>query len=682
MANSRLDLEQKKPLTSETSIQDRLTVYNQHSLVWEDEERIIYLFDYSKGSGRGELINRHVLRKLKEKGHWGVVRHPLVLNYINEKCLSCTGFYALHTVLYFTFLFLLYSYVHGRPTVGKNLCVTAIILFFIFFLLVKAALKLQNGLSSISFWFVSSYLFNISTYAVTLFYVWSFYFFNFDNYHEEVKKTVSWFMPIIAILASWINCLYVLRKAPCGPYILMMSKILFSFLNTTIIWIPTLLCFAFAFQLIMRDSGTQPWDDAANGTANGTGGPSILMAILQSFTKTTAMMIGEVEANDILERKTWIANLLLIFFEIITVILLMNLMISLAVGDVNELRLNAEERLLKIKLNFCIEALHLSEQVTLLDGLACIRVLHRSPTNNVLVIHKNSGDVYSTYIPAIKGRFFNETTDQQTQEHAHMRMETAKDKGATHGHSATRSVSFASCEIFNASIQPLKIPPKPSDGPRKGSLKITATTAMSSVNTSQPSSTSAYHEKHPFKLRYLSPSSTITSSSFYSVPSMSEHSGWREFTAADPHFACLAEAEEYEDWTTVDGGMSPSSSSNLQSYRTALDFPAWETVGAEKDMSPLPHLHDSYKNGSIKTYDFMVTTTGLRVRKEALTNRATLMSLQGMTLHLVETTPSGIDPVQDPEHIKELQLLKDEESRWRKFERWLMGLNWKALLAI
>lgn len=60
-------------------------------------------------------------------------------------------------------------------------------------------------------------------------------------------------------------------------------------------------------------------------------------------------MIGEVEANDILGRKAWIANFLLILFEIITVILLMNLMVSLAVGDVNELRMNAEDRLLKIK---------------------------------------------------------------------------------------------------------------------------------------------------------------------------------------------------------------------------------------------------------------------------------------------------------------------------------------------
>ena len=39
-------------------------------------------------------------------------------------------------------------------------------------------------------------------------------------------------------------------------------------------------------------------------------------------------MIGEVEANDILERRQWVANLLLIAFEVITVILLMNLMVG------------------------------------------------------------------------------------------------------------------------------------------------------------------------------------------------------------------------------------------------------------------------------------------------------------------------------------------------------------------
>lgn len=135
------------------------------------------------------------------------------------------------------------------------------------------------------------------------------------------------------------------------------------------------------------------------------------------------MMVGELEANDILDRKAWIANLLLIIFEVITVILrkplprrscyfllpVMNMVIALAVGDVNDLRQEAEDLLLRIKLNFCVEALHLSEQVSLLDKFFCINILHKATTNNILVLHKNSSRVYSTYFKAVRARFFTET---------------------------------------------------------------------------------------------------------------------------------------------------------------------------------------------------------------------------------------------------------------------------------
>jgi hypothetical protein len=95
----------------------------------------------------------------------------------------------------------------------------------------------------------------------------------------------------------------------------------------------------------------------------------------------------------------------------------MNLMVSLAVGDVNELRMSAEERLLKIKVrhlrhfqsplpflifqvNFCIEALHLSEQISFLGGLG-IDVLHRTATNNVLVVYKSEEVIFSRHFGSI-----------------------------------------------------------------------------------------------------------------------------------------------------------------------------------------------------------------------------------------------------------------------------------------
>ncbi|CAK5056364.1 unnamed protein product [Meloidogyne enterolobii] len=337
-----VEVSKKRRPRKERTAKEHLDSFNERSLFWEDEdgERTVYLFDYTNEENsrhRGhEFINRHLLQELRDNDLWRLVRHPLVLNFVNEKLISCAFFYLFHVVIYFVYLGLLFSYAEGPPSIAKNLL-----------------------------------------------------------------KTVGWLLPIVAIIASWINCLYVLRKAPCGPYILMMSKILYSFLGTCAVWIPTLFTFAFAFLLIMRNSGARPWDDPERKN-NST---SFMLALFQSFTKTSAMMIGEVEANDILDMKEWIANLLLLLFEIITVILLMNLMISLAVGDVNELNLSAEEMDLKIKVNFCIESLHLSEQISFAHRL--INVLHRSKTNNVLVVEKNGQRVFSKNVRNIREHYFD-----------------------------------------------------------------------------------------------------------------------------------------------------------------------------------------------------------------------------------------------------------------------------------
>uniref|UniRef100_A0AC34QIC0 Ion transport domain-containing protein n=1 Tax=Panagrolaimus sp. JU765 TaxID=591449 RepID=A0AC34QIC0_9BILA len=361
---------------------------NEYTQEFRDNanDRTIYVFDYK---GLPVNLNRITLKKLKDKNRWDIIKHPLVLNYINEILVASALTYAIHILIYFVFLFLLYSYIHTDPQTWNNSIVTLLVSFFIFTLLVKAKLKTERDpCNRISTWFCVSYVFTFLTYAVTLFFIWSPIIFNFDNYNLELKRTISWFLPIIAIISSWIQCLYILRKSPCGPYILMMSKILRSFLGTIFIWVPTLLCFAFSFQLVMRESGKDPWNDQILANSS-----SVFMTMFQSFTKTSAMMIGEVEANDILELRAWIANLLLIVFEVITVILLMNLMISLAVGDVSELRKYSDIELLKIKVNYCIEALHLSEFT------ACCpwTPLFKQKINNIAVIYKHENQIFTLF---------------------------------------------------------------------------------------------------------------------------------------------------------------------------------------------------------------------------------------------------------------------------------------------
>ncbi|KAE9420301.1 hypothetical protein Angca_004974, partial [Angiostrongylus cantonensis] len=324
----------------------------------------------------------------KKDNKWGVIRHPMVMNFVNERLLDCAFFYTLHVLAFAVFLLLLSSHIFS-DTLAKDIAVTAFIALFLFFMLLKGAIKARIS-HSISFWFIIAYAFNIITYTATFLYVWLPTLFSYDDYHEETKKIVLWFLPIVAIISAWMNFLYILRKSPYGIYIFMMVRILRSFGHIATIWIPTLIAFSFAFHLIMRDSGTEPWE-SFKGHENATVIEKLFI-ILQAVTKTSTMMIGEVDANDILGTRQWIPSILVLVFEIITVILLMNLMVSLAVGDVSDLRNTAQDKILKIKVNFVIEALQLSEHFGL-AGLS-IQPLHKRRTNNVLVVQ--SDGIYFT----------------------------------------------------------------------------------------------------------------------------------------------------------------------------------------------------------------------------------------------------------------------------------------------
>ncbi|GMT26350.1 hypothetical protein PFISCL1PPCAC_17647 [Pristionchus fissidentatus] len=355
--------------------------YNQRSrIVHADaEEKMILLFDY-RGKEKGEeCIHWKHLKALKDGNKWGVLRHPMVLHFVNERLVESAVFYLAHIVAFFFFLLLLSSHIFDKDTC-KDVLVTLFVIVFLFFMMIKGAIKARIS-KSISLWFVIAYTFNILTLIGTLAYVWLPHLFEYDDFHQEVKTIILWALPIIAVMSAWINFLYILRKSPYGIYIFMMVRILKSFGHIATIWIPTLISFSFAFHLILRDSGVEPWE--SSDTYKNATMLHKLFVVLQAVTKTSTMMIGEVDADNILGTRQWIPSILVLIFEIITVILLMNLMVSLAVGDVNDLRNTSQDKILRIKLNFVIEALQLSEAV----GTSFCT----NPTNNMLIVDFGGG---------------------------------------------------------------------------------------------------------------------------------------------------------------------------------------------------------------------------------------------------------------------------------------------------
>uniref|UniRef100_A0A914ZVD9 Ion transport domain-containing protein n=1 Tax=Parascaris univalens TaxID=6257 RepID=A0A914ZVD9_PARUN len=386
------EAEKRKLMDVEDSLNLRTReFYNSRTRKIQTDELLIYLFKYEKESSCDgeEVITWRELKDLKDRKQWAIIRHPMVLNFVNEKLLQRAKFYVAHITAYLLFLLLLSSYIFDKNAL-QDVLATFFLIVFGFCLVVKGAVKLQAG--KVSKWFVVSYLFNITTYIATFLFIWTPQLFAYNDYNRDLKHFITWFLPIVAIISAWVNFLYILRKSPYGIYILMMTRILYSFSQIAIIWVPTLLAFAFAFHLVMRNSGTEPWEASDAFAPNATVARKLL-AIFQAITKTSTMMIGEVDADNVLERKEWIPNLLLLAFEITTVILLMNLMISLAVGDVNELRHSAQAKLLEIKVTFAIEALQLSETCGCLPK---INLLHRQRTNNVLVID-NDGQAFTAH---------------------------------------------------------------------------------------------------------------------------------------------------------------------------------------------------------------------------------------------------------------------------------------------
>ncbi|KAE9547823.1 hypothetical protein FO519_008968 [Halicephalobus sp. NKZ332] len=316
-------------------------------------KRTIYIFDYS-----GVNLSWKVLNDLRDNTCWDVIKHPYILNYINEILLRYAIAYALYIIVYVIFLLLIYSCFHGDPHISNRIIITVLIAIFVLIWVTKFILKSGRdpSCSRISIQFVITLILTHWNHSVIISFVWKPMWFNYSINDMKFKEEMYRILLMSAIISSWFNFIYTLRKSPFGLYVLMMYQIFRSFTMAIIIWISTLLCFASLFQPVMRNSESGVWKDVILSKNN-----SVFLTMFQSFTKISAMMTGEVEANSILELREGVASLFLIIFVISAVILLQNLMIAIAVGDVSELRKHSDERMFQIKVNYCIEILQLSD---------------------------------------------------------------------------------------------------------------------------------------------------------------------------------------------------------------------------------------------------------------------------------------------------------------------------------
>ena len=84
---------------------------DRHTLRISDDKngRIIYLFDYNNGPE----LNWKILANLRRKRNSDIIKHPYMLNYINEILVNLAWIYFGRITLYTIFLILLYSSIYS-----------------------------------------------------------------------------------------------------------------------------------------------------------------------------------------------------------------------------------------------------------------------------------------------------------------------------------------------------------------------------------------------------------------------------------------------------------------------------------------------------------------------------------------------------------------------------------------
>ncbi|XP_066924796.1 transient receptor potential cation channel subfamily A member 1-like [Clytia hemisphaerica] len=170
--------------------------------------------------------------------------------------------------------------------------------------------------------------------------------------HENYKflYDLKWIAGAISILCAWFNFLLYLKRAPFfGIYVLMFIEVLNTLLVVLAVFSILILAFALSFYCLFK----LPY-----GLANDDDGNTAFNHLGTGIVRTIVMMIGELDYRDTFTEKfndntkkylpyKGVSYLVFVFFLIIMVIVVMNLLVGLAIGDIEAVRNNAYIRMLR-----------------------------------------------------------------------------------------------------------------------------------------------------------------------------------------------------------------------------------------------------------------------------------------------------------------------------------------------
>ncbi|XP_071497815.1 transient receptor potential cation channel subfamily A member 1-like [Diadema antillarum] len=182
------------------------------------------------------------------------------------------------------------------------------------------------------------------------------------QYHDGIRipLTWQWQCGAVAVFLAWINLiLYIRRFSVLGIYVIMFTEILRTFMQFVLILVLFVVAFALAFYTLLMNQ--EPFH-----------------RIEYSLAKTFVMMVGELDFGSIFHSQNYLKTenaladgeedyflssvfhqnttyVIFTLFLVVMPLLIMNLLIGLAVGDIQAIQEKAEFTRLKMQVEFVME---------------------------------------------------------------------------------------------------------------------------------------------------------------------------------------------------------------------------------------------------------------------------------------------------------------------------------------
>nr|XP_023020874.1 transient receptor potential channel pyrexia-like [Leptinotarsa decemlineata] len=316
------------------------------SIVMEqtDKYRSVYNVDFSvlapKNCERQMEVISQMLVSASEEEKIEVLQHPLIELYLVLKWSRICYFFYFWISIYFIFSVSMGVYVSLMIQNFRNEVLTKVIKYIL--ILTSTGLLGHAILQGI---LIRRYYFQryeiwmnliCTSLSLTVAVV-------ADDVIRDTQATPDWVLHItsIAVLLAWIELMLLIGRLPSlGYYALMFSAVLQNVVKVMLAFLCLLIGFTLSFSIQFHtfEQFGDPW---------------------RALVKTTVMMMGEFEFSDLFAESTSdppflpaTSRIIFLFFIILTSIVLMNLMVGVAVSDIQELHRRGRAKKLEKQAEF------------------------------------------------------------------------------------------------------------------------------------------------------------------------------------------------------------------------------------------------------------------------------------------------------------------------------------------